>query len=357
KRVAGVLAHDMETGRIIEVRGRVVVNAAGVWSDDIESLAGERSPQVTASKGIHVVVPRDRIRADAGLITKTEKSVLFVIPFHDHWLIGTTDTPWTLGKAHPAASRADIEYLLGHLNSLLREPLGPGDITGVFAGLRPLVTGEAESTAKLSREHSITRPAPGLVSIAGGKYTTYRVMAEDVVNEATSHFAEPPPPTRTRDIPLHGAIGWQQSGSGPHAGHLRRRHGSDTAHIEALIAEEPVLGEPVVPDAPYLRAEVVWAATHEAALHLDDVLTRRTRISIEVPDRGIAAAPVVADLMAPVLGWDPATVARELEHYRARVAAERDSQEMPDDRTADAARMGAPDVRTAGNRRPSAGGE
>jgi glycerol-3-phosphate dehydrogenase len=349
KRVVAVEAQDMETGRKVVVRARVVVNASGVWTDDVENLAGERKPQVTASKGIHLVIPRERITAAAGLITKTEKSVLFIIPFQHDWLIGTTDTPWTLGKAHPAASRADIDYVLGHVNGLLEDPLHHEDVIGVYAGLRPLVTGDAQSTAKLSREHSITRPVPGLVSIAGGKYTTYRVMAEDVINEATSDFATPPPPTRTREIPLHGAIGWQRSGSGPDTGHLRRRHGSDTARIEALIAREPTLGKRIVSDAPYLQAEVVWAAQHEAALHLDDVLTRRTRISIEVADRGIAAAQVAAGLMAPIFGWDEAAVDRELRHYAARVQAERDSQEMPDDRTADAARLGAPDVRTLGD--------
>jgi glycerol-3-phosphate dehydrogenase len=345
KRVSGVEARDMESGSSLTVRGRVVINATGVWTDDVERLAGERRPLVTASKGIHLVVPKDRIGADAGLITKTAESVLFVIPFHGHWLIGTTDTPWVLGKAHPAASQADIDYLLGQVNAVLSAPLDRRDVTGVFAGLRPLVTGDATSTAKLSREHSITRPAPGVVSIAGGKYTTYRVMAQDVVDEATSDFATPPPPTRTAEMPLHGAAAWETAGSGDHGEHLRRRHGSDAARIEALIAEHPDLGRRLVPDAPYLRAEVVWAVQQEAALHLDDVLTRRTRISIEVPDRGIAAAEVSADLMAPLLGWDDATVARELHHYRARVEAELESQEMPDDRTADAARMGAPDVR------------
>lgn len=360
RRVAGVVAVDAESGREVDVHGRVVINATGVWTDDIERLAGERAPLVTASKGIHIVVPRDRIRAESGLITKTEKSVLFVIPFGGHWLIGTTDTPWKLSKAHPAASRTDIDYLLGHVNTLLTEPLTHEDVTGVYAGLRPLVTGDAQSTAKLSREHVITRPAPGLVSIAGGKYTTYRVMAEDVVNEATADFATPPGPTRTEEIPIHGAAGWEQRWGGRAAAaaalgipvelmeHLLRRHGSDTDLVLDLAGERPELLERIVPEALYVRAEVVWAVEHEAALHLDDVLTRRTRISIEVPDRGLAAAEVCAGLMAPILGWDDATVGRELEHYRARVAAERQSQTMPDDHTADAARMGAPDVRLMG---------
>jgi len=361
KRVAGVTATCLETGTVLRVRARTVVNATGVWTDDVERLAGDRDPLVTASKGIHIVVPRRAIAADIGLITRTEKSVLFVIPFQEHWLIGTTDTPWRLRKAHPAASADDIAYVLDRVNPLLDHPLSHDDVVGVFAGLRPLVTGDAESTAKLSREHSITRPAPGLFTIAGGKYTTYRVMAEDVITEATSAFATPPGQTTTDQIPLHGADGWEERWQGRSAlggahgvdeatvTHLLRRHGSDTESILALGTSDPALLETVDPGAPYLRAEVVWAVEREGALHLDDVLTRRTRLSIEVADRGVAAARVATHLMAPILGWDDATIDRELAHYDARVAAELESQTMPDDRTADAARMGAPDVRTLGD--------
>lgn len=349
RRVSGVDVRDLETGDELTVRGRVIVNATGVWSDDVERLAGDRRSHVTASKGIHLVVPRARIDASSGLITKTEQSVLFVIPFAEHWLIGTTDTPWSLDKAHPAASRADIDYLLGQVNHLLAEPIDRDDITGVFAGLRPLVSGDEASTARLSREHSITRPAPGLVTVAGGKYTTYRVMARDVIDEATSDFATQPPPSRTAEVPLHGAAGWETAGFGPHGAYLRRRFGGDASAVADLIAERPELAERLDPALPYLCAEVVWAVESEGALHLDDVLTRRTRASIEARDRGAAAAPTAAHLMAPLLGWDDAAVARELTHYRARVEAERQSQEMPDDHTADAARLGAPDVRTGGH--------
>ena len=185
ERVVGVRALDLEDGRELEVRARVVVNAAGVWTDEIQEMVGGRGAlHVQASKGIHLVVPRDRIRSEAGFIVRTETSVLFVIPWGRHWIIGTTDTPWDLDKAHPAASRADIDYVLDHVNAILREPLDHEDVEGVYAGLRPLLSGESEPTSRISREHTVVTPVPGLVMIAGGKLTTYRVMARDAVDAA-----------------------------------------------------------------------------------------------------------------------------------------------------------------------------
>lgn len=359
-RITGVHATCLETGRDLMVSSRVVINATGVWTDKVEELVGDRVRNVTASKGIHLVIPRDRIAAETGLITKTEKSVLFVIPAGSHWLVGTTDTPWDLGLAHPAASSSDIDYLLRHLNSVLVEPVAKEDVVGVYAGLRPLVTGDTASTAKLSREHAITHPAPGMVTIAGGKYTTFRVMAEDVVDAASDEMGGRVPGSVTAEIPLVGASGyhavWNSRNrlardAGLETDQVERllyRYGTAIEDLTALIAVRPELSKPLDGGGPYLAAEAHYAATHEGALHLDDVLTRRTRISIDVPDRGLEAAIPVARLMAEVHGWDDATVERELEHYRARVAAERESQTKPDDHTADATRMGAADVRTAG---------
>lgn len=357
-RVTGVRATCLESGRDLTVSARVVINASGVWTDDVEALVGDRDRNVTASKGIHIVVPKDRIEASTGLITKTKKSVLFFVPFDEYWLIGTTDTPWNLGLAHPAASRSDIDYLLDHVNALLAEPISSEDVVGVYAGLRPLVSGDVESTAKLSREHAITHPAPGLVTIAGGKFTTYRVMAEDVVNEASLELAGRAPGSVTDEIPLVGAAGYETLWTNRErvaresdlsvdtVERLLHRYGSAIEDLIALIEERPELGEPLEGAPGYLAVEASYAASHEGALHLDDVLTRRTKISIEEPDRGLGAALPVANLLAEVLGWDDATIERELNHYRARVAAERDSQTQPDDRTADATRMGAADVRT-----------
>jgi glycerol-3-phosphate dehydrogenase len=351
-RVAGVEVKDLEDGDEFTVRAARVISAAGVWSDDIQGLAGERGLDVQASKGIHLVVPAARIRSGTGMILRTERSVLFVIPWGRHWIVGTTDTPWDLRRAHPAASRSDIDYLLRWVNTVLADPLTHDDVVGVYAGLRPLLVGESDDSSKLSREHAVIESASGLVSIAGGKYTTYRVMARDAVDAALSNRGGSVPESRTAQIPLVGAEGFDRLRAGreglrvPDADRLLGRYGSMVSDLEKMIDADPGLAQPLVDDAPYIRAEIAYAATDEGALHLDDVLTRRTRISIECRDRGIGAATEAARILGPILGWDSATSAREIEHYRARVEAELDSQRQPDDRTADAARMGAPDVRT-----------
>jgi glycerol-3-phosphate dehydrogenase len=290
--------------------------------------------------------------------------VLFVIPWGRHWIIGTTDTDWKLDKAHPAATRADIDYLLGHVNRVLATPLSHEDVEGVYAGLRPLLAGESDSTSKLSREHVVAHSAPGLVVVAGGKYTTYRVMAKDAVDEAAQALPGRTPESTTDTVPLLGAVGyhavWNQRESlaesvGLHVArveHLLRRYGALTHELLALMAEQPELRDPLPGMEDYLKAEVVYAASHEGALHLPDVLTRRTRISIEAWDRGISAAPAAAVLMAPVLGWDEARTKEEVEIYLGRVEAERVSQTMPDDASADEARRRGPDKALYGRARP-----
>jgi glycerol-3-phosphate dehydrogenase len=357
-RVVGVTVKDLEAGREFEIRARQVINAAGVWTDEIQQMVGGLGQfQVRASKGVHIVVPRNRINSATGIITQTEKSLLFIIPWGSHWIIGTTDTDWNLDLAHPAASQSDIDYLLGQANTLLQDPLTPKDVVGVYAGLRPLLFGESDSTSTLSREHAVSSPVRGLTVIAGGKYTTYRVMAKDAVDSAVHGLARTVPRCCTERVPLAGADGYYGAfnsrqltadRTGLHVSkieHLLGRYGSLSSELLDLIAERPELGEPLASAPEYLKAEIYYAASHEGALHLDDVLTRRTRISIEVPDRGDAAAAEVADLIAPLLGWTPEHALQEVEHYRLRVKAERESQEQPDDHTADAARLGAPDVR------------
>ncbi len=358
-RVIGVRATDLESGREFEVRARVVINAAGVWTDDIQDMAAAGQLHVRASKGVHLVVPRDRIRSECGLITRTETSVLFVIPWGEHWIIGTTDTPWDLDKAHPAASRADIDYLLEHVNRILRDPLDHDDVEGVYAGLRPLLSGETEPTSRISREHTVSVPAPGLVLVAGGKLTTWRVMAKDAIDAVVDLLEETQAPVRTcitDRVPLSGAAGFEArqnqrvmlsrtSGlSLAQIDHLLGRHGGLVDELLALIAERPALAEPLPGAEIYLSAEVVHAVSHEGARHLDDVLTRRTRISIETFDRGIFAARPAAELMAGALGWDDVRVDEEVDHYLRRVEAERQSQRMLTDQEADEARVSAPDI-------------
>ena len=357
ERVTGVRAKDKISGREFEVSARQIVNATGVWTDDTQAMVGERGQfHVRSSKGIHLVVPRDRIHSRTGLILRTPISVLFVIPWGRHWIVGTTDTDWNLDKAHPAATRTDIDYLLEQVNRVLATPLTHEDVEGVYAGLRPLLAGESESTSKLSREHVVTHSAPGLVVVAGGKYTTYRVMAKDAVDEAVMAMAGTIAPSTTETIPLLGAVGysaiWNQRqalarSAGLHVArveHLLKRYGALTLELLELCQERPELREPLEGAEDYLRAEVTYAASHEGALHLDDVLARRTRISIEVWDRGVAAAEPAARLMAQELGWDDDQVRREVEAYHERVRAERESQTMRDDRSADEARLKATDL-------------
>ena len=362
--VVGVRVADLTDDSSFTVRARSVIAATGVWSDDVGEMLGSSAPslKVRASKGVHLVVPRAAVDGGGvgpdGLILRTPTSVLFVIPWREHWIVGTTDTPWRLDRDHPAASSADISYLLDQVNRVLARPLSASDVVGVYAGLRPLLAGESDDTSRLSREHAVVAPVPGLVLVAGGKYTTYRVMAADAVDAAVAGLPGAPR-SRTAELPLVGARGWAEVGdraaelSAEYGTpedpvvRLLHRHGDQVGSVLGLVRADPALGRPLTGAPEYLAAEVVHAVTAEGALHLDDVLTRRTRVSVETPHRGVESAPEVAALMAGVFGWDEDRIAREVTHYRARVAAERESQRMPDDRTADAARLGAPDVRAA----------
>ena len=357
ERVTGAAVHDLEAGRTAHVEAKQVINATGAWTDETQAMVGERGQfHVRASKGVHLVVPRDRIHSSTGLILRTERSVLFVIPWGRHWIVGTTDTDWAYDKAHPAATSQDIDYLLNHVNQVLVTPLTREDVEGVYAGLRPLLSGESEATSKLSREHTVAHAAPGLVVVAGGKYTTYRVMAKDAVDAAAHGLDGRVPESCTQAVSLAGAEGfgprWNQRQelarkAGIHVGrveHLLRRYGSLTDEVLTLVEGDPRLAEPLPGAEDYLAAEVAYAASHEGALHLDDVLTRRTRISIETFDRGVAAAAPAADVLAGVLGWSPERTEHEVKHYYRRVAAERASQEQPDDASADLARLEAPEI-------------
>ncbi|AHH15943.1 glycerol-3-phosphate dehydrogenase [Nocardia nova SH22a] len=358
-RVVGVKVRDSEDGRTTEVRGHVVINATGVWTDELQALSHVRGRfHVRASKGVHIVVPRDRITSDAALILRTQTSVLFVIPWgSNHWIIGTTDTDWNLDLAHPAATKADIDYLLDRINEVLVTPLTHDDIQGVYAGLRPLLAGESDETSKLSREHAVARIAPGLVAIAGGKYTTYRVMAYDAVDAAARDIPQRVSPTITDKVPLLGADGYfallnqtpqlaQTYGVHPYRiEHLLNRYGALVTDVLDLAEGKSELLQPITDAPSYLRVEAVYAAVAEGALHLDDILARRTRISIEYSHRGTECAEEVAGLVAPVLGWDAEQIRREVSTYTARVEAEVRSQTQPDDVSADALRAAAPEPR------------
>lgn len=371
-RARGARASDLLNGTSLRIRGRHVVMATGAWTNatsrgtaGADRAAGAGGPdeadgpdgqlRVRPSKGVHIVVPRCCILMETGLLARTEKSVLFVIPWGDHWLIGDTDTEWPYDPARPAASRADIDYLLAKVNRMLRDPITTGDIEGVFAGLRPLVAAGAGNTTRLSREHAIDSSTPGLTAIAGGKFTTYRVMARDLIDAAARDLGPGVPPSRTHQVPLVGAAGYAQrweareqiaAGARLPAAQAERllgRYGSCIDDLLDLFARRPELRLPLRGAGGYLAAEVVYACTHEGAVRLDDVLARRTRTAIEVADRGLRAAPAAAALMAAELDWDDARTSQEITQYRQAVAAELDAQSEPDDKLAFEARQRAGD--------------
>jgi glycerol-3-phosphate dehydrogenase len=333
-RVVGVQAVDVETGRRVQARAGVVVVATGVWSDQLAGWLDRpaTSETVVPSVGVHLVVARAAIDVRTAVIARTATSVLFLLPWGDHWLVGTTDTPWEGDLDDPRPTDDDIVYLLEQASRWLTRPLTRDDVVGVYAGVRPLVAqagDEQAGTTKISREHVVTRPAPGLVSVAGGKYTTYRVMAEDTIDVAAKELTVPVPGSRTAHVPLAGASGYRELWAvrerlaaehalPPHVvAHLLRRHGDLARDVLALVDEDPALGRPLHPDAPYIAAEVVYAAAQEDARHLDDVLVRRTRLAQETRDGAVSVAPSAARLMAPVLGWDETQVHAEVERFEA----------------------------------------
>ncbi|QCU79310.1 glycerol-3-phosphate dehydrogenase/oxidase [Citricoccus sp. SGAir0253] len=387
--VHGVEVLDRETGHRSTVHARRVITATGVWTGEIpvrlpdggEQALTEGMPRVTAAKGIHLVVPRDRFTSSAGLILRTEKSVLFVIPWGRHWIIGTTDTPWHLGPDRPAATSADIDYVLERANTVLAEPLTRRDVVGVFAGLRPLVVPPGEdrplgesptepasaadrSTARISREHVVVSPVPGLTVVAGGKLTTYRTMAADAVDAAVAAPGAPGtgaltgedatgagagvPGSCTADLPLLGAQGWvpawnrrtllaRESGL-PAAvvESLLHRYGSGAPEVIGLALADPELARELPGLPGSLAAEAVHAVAREGARSVQDVLARRLRAVFEADDAGAAAAGPVARLVAPLLGWDAGRAAAEAERYRHWTRAQRATRQAATDEEAHA---------------------
>ena len=361
--VNGVNVKDLENGSQFHISAKTVINATGVWTDSLQKMAGGNSDfSVQASKGVHILVPRDRIDSEVSVFVRAEDSVLFIRTWGAHWLIGTTDTPWELGLDHPAASATDIEYLLRNVNRVLNVELTVDDIDGVYAGLRPLIKGKEGATSDLSREHAVETSVPGFTTIAGGKYTTYRVMAEDAVNAAivdleSRGLVQGVPQSETEDILLIGATNFDQvqtelRAAGKNFGlnakgieHLLGRYGSMVGDLVSILKYRPELAQPIAGGAGYLRVEALYAVTHEGALHIDDILTRRTHLSIETPDQGLEAAEEVAQIMGAELGWNQERTESELVHYQDRVAAERKAHLAVDDFGAMAARNHVLDVR------------
>jgi glycerol-3-phosphate dehydrogenase len=317
RRVVGVNALDLASGKKIAIKAGATIMCAGVWSDQLHERF-ELTPgyHVTMSKGAHIVVPGSAIKSDAGIILKTPVSVLFIIPWGDKWIVGTTDTPYEGDRAEPFATREDVQYILDQANRVLEPKLKADEIIGVYAGLRPLVANnKSATTTKLSREHTVDRPAAGFVSIAGGKYTTYRVMGKDVVDRAVIELRKITQESVTEKLPLVGADGYfaleqqkeriaQESGLDVETvTHLLNRHGSLISEILELIQEQPKLAAKLDAVLPYIKAEIVYAASFEGARSVDDVISRRTRLSFEAVNHGVHLADEVAALIAPVLGW------------------------------------------------------
>jgi glycerol-3-phosphate dehydrogenase len=369
-RVTGATIKDEEEGHVFDVHAARVIVCAGVWSDLVHQASGVRAGyQVRMSKGVHLVMDRSAIDADAGMIVRTSKSVLFFIPWDERWIVGTTDTEWSGDRAEPAATAEDVDYILGEANRVLARPLTRDDVLAVYAGLRPLVaepadkhadkhpdkdkqerhpgdTGTEKPTTKLSREHVVDAPLPGLVSIAGGKFTTYRLMARDVVDAAVTGLPGPVSPSVTGQLPLLGADGLPavrasarrlsaDYGVAPAVTeHLIARYGALATEVLDLIKADAALGQPLVGGFAYLRAEVAYAVTHEGALHAEDVLARRVRLLIESSDAGLSAAPEVTAIMAGLLGWNRRRRTAELRRYRdyatANAAALRAPARLPE---------------------------
>ncbi|HEY6498688.1 MAG TPA: glycerol-3-phosphate dehydrogenase/oxidase [Streptosporangiaceae bacterium] len=328
-RVIGARVRDEESGRELDVRAKRVVLCTGVWTDLVHELSGIRAGyKVRMSKGVHLVVPYEAIRSDTGIILRTEKSVLFIIPWGQRWIVGTTDTDWTGDRAEPTATGEDIDYILAQANRILARPLTRADVIGVYAGLRPLVAADdSKPTTKLSREHVVDTPVPGLASIAGGKFTTYRLMARDVVDAAVADYGRWVPASVTDQLPLLGADGLAAAAAeadrlaedyglpGEAVEHLLDRYGTLTEEVLELTRDDPSLAQPLADGHPYLRAEVAYAVTHEGALHVEDVLVRRVRLFIETGAQGAEAVGPVTTIMGDLLGWDAVRRAAETERY------------------------------------------
>jgi glycerol-3-phosphate dehydrogenase len=356
--VDGALLRDLETDRVIAAKARHVISSTGVWTEQSQALAGETGGlRVLASKGIHIVVPRDRIEGDAGLILQTKKSVLFVIPWSRYWVIGTTDTPWTEELVNPTAHARDIDYVLDEANGVLAKALTHDDIIGTWAGLRPLLqpgTKDGTASEKVSREHTVASPVPGLTVIAGGKFTTYRIMARDAVDFALGAEAAAARPSVTQTIPLVGGRPATDGAAGASArqfgwdaamvDHLLHRYGSDIRDIAEICDRDESMSRPLEHAPAYLRAEIAYAVSHEGALHLEDVMHRRTRMVYEYADEAVAALPEVARIVAGELGWSDARRDEEVSAYTAVADAVAAAARASDDAAAARARAAAPGV-------------
>ncbi len=334
-------------GRTIEVAARCVVNAAGVWSDDLRAFdEGVHPHSIRPAKGIHITVPWRLVRNEIAVVVPVpkDKRSVFVVPWGDLTYIGTTDTDYDGPIDDPQCTREDIDYLLSAINFSVEGEITVDDIVGTWAGLRPLVSDATSArTADLSRRHRVTPSPSGVITITGGKLTTYREMAADTVDAVVEVLGDVPGlvhrKTPTKKLRLRGAAGYAELAAGVQDAtdersalvrHLADRYGGEAITLLDLIAADPSLGEPLIARLPYVRAEAIYAARQEMARSVDDVLSRRTRARLLGRDDTAAAAEAVAALLAPELGWDAAEQARQVSTYRASIEAERAAADLPE---------------------------
>ncbi|MFP5487856.1 MAG: FAD-dependent oxidoreductase, partial [Acidimicrobiia bacterium] len=337
--VDGAIVHDRVAGDTVAVRARCVVSATGVWVDRICALdEGQDPDSVRPAKGVHLTVPWELVRNDIAVIVSVpkDKRSLFLVPWgprpdgtFERCYVGTTDTDYAGELDDPQTNDDDLDYVLSALEHSIRgdRTITRDDVTAVWAGLRPLVKSAGTGrTADLSRRHEVSTSAGGVITITGGKFTTYRQMAEDTVDGVLARLGRPASwwrgRSRTKRLRLVGGDGFRPSDGDPVRRHLERRHGTDAAVVEALVAADPSLGEPLVPGLSYLRAEAVHAVRSEMAITLVDVLARRTRAHLEDRAACRAAAADVAALLAPELGWSTTDQDAQVAAYLAMCDAE-----------------------------------
>jgi glycerol-3-phosphate dehydrogenase len=319
-------------GRLVTVRAKVIVNAAGVWSDEVRTLDEGTDPDsIRPAKGVHITVPWDKIRNDIAVVIPVpkDKRSLFVVPWGRqpdgtflHTYVGTTDTDYNGSLDNPQCTKDDIAYVLKALNASITTGITEADITGTWAGLRPLVKSASSGrTADMSRRHKISRSTANVITVAGGKLTTYRHMAADTVDEVCEVLGTPRKST-TKSLTLIGGDAFREPSAGNAAAHLLNRFGSMSADVSALCAADPRLADPLVAGLPYIRAEAIYAVRSEMAVTLDDVLSRRTRARLLDRPATVDAADDVARLIAPELGWDDAKIARQVADFRISCALE-----------------------------------
>ena len=315
-------------GRTIDVRARAVVNAAGVWADEVRALdEGAHPATMRPAKGVHITVPWSRVRNEIAMFVPvpSDGRAVFVVPWGDFTYIGTTDDDYTGDIDDPQCTAADVAYLLAAVNHALVDPLTEADVVGTWAGLRPLLASATKAkTADLSRRHGIRVSGAGVVTVTGGKLTTYRAMARDTIDQVDQVLDARHRPCITKKLPIHGAVGYREpvAGAAAREVHLAHRYGAGAAAVSALVAADPALGAPLVPGLPYLQAEAVFAVRTELATTLSDVLDRRTRCRLLDREATAAAADSVARLLAPEWGWDEPTRVAAVAAYRADLGHE-----------------------------------